>query len=78
MKFSSEFIDGLLQKDIVLDEIIEKRRWYIRNRMIFTHEDKFYECLYDVPATECQELDHPNEYECKEVHPKAKVVTVYE
>jgi hypothetical protein len=55
----------------VSDNIVGQGRWTVLHRIIFRHEEKFYEWMKSVGATEMQENDFdPNKkVECKEVFP---------
>ena len=80
MKFTREFLEELWTPDIVLDQMLEKRRWYSIHRVIFKHEGKFYETKPRVPASELQEDQDRydgEEIECPEVVPYEKTVTDY-
>ena len=83
MKFTKQWlIDTLGDKNNVELSFLEVTRWAIVYRRVFKFQEKFYESIYSVGATECQderpyEYD-PDEIECKEVFPVQKTITVYE
>lgn len=84
MEFDREFMQESIYDSAatVLDEIVGTSRWSIKHRRVFRHEDKFYETLYSVGATECQD-ESPYQYdaatiECAEVWPVERTITVYE
>lgn len=75
-------IDELdLPSSALLDTIIQNSRWSSRHKIIFKHEDKFYQTHYSEGLTEQQD-ESPWEYEeevvCIEVHLVEKVVEVWE
>lgn len=80
MKFPLEFLEDLDTK-IVEKTIIGQRRWTTQFRVVFTHDDKWFEWVFSRGSTECQEnddWDEAEEIECPEVFPVKKTVTVYE
>jgi hypothetical protein len=84
MKFSKEFLIDKLDTrgGYVAEGISGTSRWSIDHWGVFEHESKFYETVYSVGATECQD-GRPYEYddaeiECPEVVAVIKQVTVYE
>lgn len=89
MKFTREFLRGLLwgdfekdQVEVISDEITDTSRWSIHYEMIFKTDGKYFRTHYSRGATECQD-ESPYEYaaddiECTEVIPVEKTVIVYE
>jgi hypothetical protein len=63
------------------DNIVDTSRWSIYHKIIFEHEDKYYQTYYSEGATECQDespWEYDDEIECTEVHQVDKVVKVWE
>ena len=61
-------------------EFIEINRWSHSYRVIFSYQDKFYECFPSYGNTEYQDTEtfDSRDVECKEVFPKEKIIIVYE
>jgi len=82
MKFKKEFLLHIPANDIISDEIYEHHRWAVSFRLIFKFDNKYYETVYRVGATEMQDESpyeyEPDEIECKEVFKLIKMMTVYE
>ncbi|HUX78837.1 MAG TPA: hypothetical protein VMW10_03690 [Alphaproteobacteria bacterium] len=83
MKFKKEFLIDIIDTcDVVLNEVIDHSRWSMHYRMIFRHNNKYYESYYSVGATEQQDESpyeyDPDEIECDEVKQVEKVVIVWE
>lgn len=79
MKFSREFLFDILDDDevVIQNTVIDTWRWGDLNEAIFKYGDKLYSwCYRTQPEEGIQEYD--NEFECDEVVPVQKMVTVYE
>ena len=66
-----------LPDSAILDEITDTSRWSVHHRIVFKHDDKFYETYYSEGATEMQDesaWEYDDEVECDEV--ELKEVTV--
>ena len=67
-----------LPYEALLDEITDTSRWSVHHRIVFKHDDKFYETYYSEGATEMQDespWEYEEEVECHEVELKeVKVV----
>ena len=85
MKFNKGFLQDVVYGDegeIIENKIVDASRWSIHYRMVFKHDNKFYETFYSTGATETQD-ERPYEYEadeieCHEVFSVEKTITVYE
>jgi len=85
-EFKKEWLQELLWRDgdegeVVLDEIVDNRRWSIVHCMVFFFEGMYYETSYSRGATEHQD-EQPFEYEdddieCTEVEPVEVVKIEY-
>lgn len=79
-----EFVYGGIGFKIILDEMIEKRRWSVNHEMIICREedDTYWRGQYSEGATEYQEYGFREQWgeraTFKQVFPKQKVVTIYE
>ena len=75
--FDGEFISDIARPDVVVREICGNSRWSIDYYLVFRHEGKLYSTTYERGATECQEVDWPESFECEEVEPYQELVTKY-
>ena len=75
--FDGQFIGDLYGHAVKVREICGNSRWSIDYYLVFEHEGKFYSTTYKRGATECQEVDWPKSFECKEVEPYQESVTKY-
>lgn len=84
MLFKKEFLQKLgYKKDAIVEEtILDHTRWSVVYQRVFKFEDKFYETVFSVGATEYQDESpyeyEPEEIECEEVFPVEKTIIVYE
>ncbi|WGT37755.1 hypothetical protein MHB40_14500 [Lysinibacillus sp. FSL K6-0057] len=62
-----------LPSNALLDEVTDMSRWSIHHRIVFKHDNKFYETYYSEGATEMQDerpWEYEDEVECDEVELK--------
>ena len=84
--FSKEFMQSVLWEEEEGSKILENKiedtsRWSIIYSLVFSFENKIWECSYSVGAAECQDerpWEYDEEVECWEVRPVEKIVTIYE
>lgn len=81
MKFTPEQLEPKLYgTDVVQDLLIKHERWSVLHSLVFRHEGKFYQTIYQAPATEGQSCDpwgYQKEIECARVVPVRQVVVGY-
>lgn len=68
--------------EILKDEMVQHKRWSIVHEITFRLDSQpdgeAYLVWYQVPATECQEVEEPKEYNAIVVRATQKMVTAYE
>ena len=83
-KFEAQFLlDEVLDNDdvVVEDKITNTTRWSVIHKLVFKHENKFYQTSYSVGATEQQDetpWQDVDDVICVEVEPVEKIIVVYE
>lgn len=85
-EFTREFLMEELDlpwdsEHVVVNEITDQGRWETHYRLVFKHEDKFYETFYSKGSTEYQDTrpwEGEDKVTCTEVAPVEKTITVYE
>lgn len=78
-KFKANFIEE--ETTFIQDKIVGHSRWSVQHEQVFKHNDKYYQYIYSVGATEMQSgygFDPEEMIECQEVIPVQKLITVYE
>lgn len=66
---------------VISCEKVGTTRWKVQNELIFKFQDKFYQTIYETPATEMQDGEpyefEGDEIECPEMEPYEVTVTKY-
>lgn len=80
-KWKLKEIEDLPEFEVISTDITDHTRWTVVHRRIFKFENKFYQTIFQVGATESQDEQayeyDDDEIECEEVFPVEKTVIEY-